>query len=335
MSFSISIQPAPESRKEEIKEEYDLVIVGAGPAGCSAGLYAGRFLLNTLIIYEKLGGMIADAWEVDNYPGIQRVSGSELSLKLFEHAKSYGVDALLGVVEEIRKVEDLFHIFAREREREIRARCVIIATGEKRRKLGVPGEDELLGKGVSYCAICDAPLFKEKVVALVGGGNTAFIDAQILARHAKKVILIHRRNWFRADPVNVERAKKTENIEIKTPYIVKKITGKGKVERLILERTEEREGKVFGTGDYNELRVDGIFIDIGLEPNSELARSIGVELDERGYIIVDDEMRTNVPGIFGAGDVTNKGSIFRQAILAAAQGAIAAYSTYNYIRKKF
>jgi len=234
MSFSVPIQLAPESKEGEIKGEYDLVIIGAGPAGCSAGLYAGRFLLNTLIIYEKLGGMIADAWEVDNYPGFQKVSGTELSMKLFEHAKSYGIDALLGVVEKIRKAEDLFSISTKGRE--IKAKCVIIATGEKRRKLGVPGEDDLLGKGVSYCAICDAPLFKEKVVALVGGGNTAFVDAQILAKHAKKVILIHRRNWFRADPVDVEKVKKTANIEIKTPYIVKKITGRSKVEKLILAR---------------------------------------------------------------------------------------------------
>ena len=319
--------------EEEIKEKYDLVIVGAGPAGCSAAIYARRFQLETLIVAKELGGLIVDAEIVDNYPGLPEIPGSELGNKFLEHAKKYMTNIIMEEVESIEKKESGFLVRTMD-GKTVEARAIILATGEKHRKLNVPGEEEFLGRGVSYCGLCDAPLFKDRVVAVVGGGNVAFSDAQLLAKHAKKVILIHRRNWFRADPIEVKRVKENSKIEILTPYIVREIKGDMKVEKLLLEKTKEVGGEVIPTGELKEIEVDGIFVDIGLVPNSELAKKSGVAVDERGYIIVDDFMRTNVEGIFAAGDVTDKGSKFRQVVLAAAQGAIAAISVYNYLKSK-
>ena len=327
LTFQASVE------EEKIKEKYDLVIVGAGPAGCSAAIYARRFELETLIVAKELGGLIVDAEIVDNYPALPEIPGSQLGNKFLEHAKKYMTNILMGEVENIEKKDSSFLVKTVD-GRTLEAKAVILATGEKHRKLNVPGEEELLGRGVSYCGICDAPLFKNRVVAVVGGGNVAFSDAQLLAKHAKKVILIHRRNWFRADPIEVKRVKENSKIEILTPYIVREIKGDMKVEKLLLEKTKEVGGEVIPTGELKEIEVDGIFVDIGLVPNSELAKKSGVAVDERGYIIVDDFMRTSVEGIFAAGDVTDKGSKFRQVVLAAAQGAIAAISVYNYLKSK-
>lgn len=320
-------------KEENIKEHYDLAIIGAGPAGCSAAIYARRFMLETVVIGKDLGGLIADAEIVDNYPGLPEISGKELGQRFVEHAKKYKADFVEKFVTEIKRLDDEFEITL-ENGKKIRASTIIFATGEAHNKLEVPGEEELAGKGVSYCAICDAPLFKNKVVAVVGGGNTAFMDSQLLAKHAKKVYLIHRRTSFKADPIEVERVKNIENIEFVIPYVVKEIIGKDKVEKLLLRKTEIRDGKILETDETKELEVDGVFVDIGLRPNSLLAQDIGVNVDQKGYIIVDDEMQTNIPGIFAAGDVTNKASKFRQVVLAAAQGAIAAFSAFKYIRAK-
>ncbi len=324
MKFLITGEKKPEN-------EYDLVIIGGGPAGCTAGLYAGRFRIKTLIIANDFGGLINDAEVVDNYPGIPDVKGSELGKKFLEHAKKYGIETYLDEVIDIKKENKFFKIITTKNE--IKAKAIILATGEKHRKLGVPGEKELTGKGVSYCAICDAPLFKGKEVAIVGGGNASFTEAQILAKHAKKVYLIHRRNWFRADPIEVERVKKIENIEIKTPYVIKEIKGNDKVEYLVLKKTREGNGKVVETDETKKLKVDGLFIAVGLIPKSELAKKIGVKLNEKGYVIVDDYMKTNVEGVFAAGDLTDKASKFRQIVLAAAQGAIAAYSAFEFLKR--
>ena len=329
MSFEFSLS-LPETN--EVKKEYDLVILGGGPAGCSAAIYAKRYALDTLMVSRDFGGLIADAEIVDNYPGLPEVTGSELGDKFYVHAKKYGVDTKTAEVESISK-NIKGYLIKLSSDETIQAETIIIAVGEKHRKLNVKGEEEFLGKGVSYCAICDAPLFKGKTTAVIGGGNTAFMDAQILAKHASKVVLIHRRNWFRADPIEVQRVKQTDNIEILTPYIVKEIKGGKKVEKLVLEKTEEREGKVYPTGEQTEVPVDGVFVDIGLIPNTEFLSDSGIKLDERGYIVVDDNMATNLPGVFAAGDCTDKASKFRQVVLAAAQGAVAATSAYNFLRQ--
>lgn len=309
------------------KKEYELIIIGAGPAGCSASLYAKRFLIDTLIIAKRFGGLINDAEIIDNYLGIPEIKGEELAKKFVEHALKYNPDYLEDEVLKIEKIDERFKVITRNYK--IFSKALIIATGETHRKLNVKGENEFLGKGVSYCALCDAPLFKNKIVCVVGGGNTAFTDAQLLAKYAKKVYLIHRRNWFRADPIEVKKVKENEKIEILTPFIIKEIIGEKRVEKILIERVDE---SLNPTGETKEVEVDGIFIDVGLIPVSELVKEIGVEIDERGYIIVDDEMKTNVKGVFAAGDVTNKASNFRQAIIAAAQGAIAAFSAFKYLK---
>ncbi|MCD6371707.1 MAG: FAD-dependent oxidoreductase [Candidatus Aenigmarchaeota archaeon] len=319
--------------QKELKEEYDLVIIGGGPAGCSAGLYARRFKLSTLIVSDKFGGLMTDAEVIDNYPGLPEISGVKLAKAFLSHAKKYGVETYESKVVDLRKEDKEFVVELRD-GKEIRTKTIIIATGEEHRRLNVLGEEKLLGKGVSYCAICDAPLFSEKVVAVIGGGNVAFTSVQILARQAKKVFLIHRRKWFRADPIEIERVKKLENVEILVPYVVKEIKGEKNVESLVLEEVYEKEGEVVGTVKLRELKVDGVFVAIGLVPNSELAKKMGVKLDERGYIETDDFMRTDIEGVFAAGDVTSKASKFRQIVLAAAQGAIAALSAFSYLKEK-
>jgi len=331
MTFQISLSLPT---KKEIRKEYDLVIVGAGPAGCSAALYARRYTLSTLIIAKKFGGLIADAEIVDNYPGLPEISGSDLANKFLEHAKKYGAETYMQEVLEIQKQDNIFVIKLAD-GKEVRAKSIILALGEKHRKLNVPGEKEFEGRGVSYCAVCDAPLFKNEVVAIVGGGNVAFSDVQVLAKHAKKVYLIHRRNWFRADPIEIEKVKKTPNIEFKTPYIIKEIRGKEKVESLLLQKVKEENGKIVELNEFEELKVSGLFVAIGLIPNTELAEKLGIELDQKGYIVVDDCMKTNIEGVFAAGDCTNKGAKFRQVVLAAAQGAIAATSAFKYLKEKF
>jgi len=329
--ISISIAMTP--KEEKIKEHYDLAIIGGGPAGCSAAIYARRFMMDVVVISKHLGGLITDAELVDNYPGLPEISGKELGERFVNHAKKYKADFVEKFVTGIKKVNDEFEIKL-EDGRTIKASTLIFATGETHNRLGVPGEEELTGKGVSYCAMCDAPLFKDKIVAVVGGGNTAFTDAQLLAKHGKKVYLIHRRTTFRADPIEVERVRATENIEFVIPYVVKRIIGENKVERLLLRKTEIKDGKIMETDETMELEVDGVFIDIGLRPNSLLAQDLGVNVNERGYIIVDEDMQTNIQGVYAAGDATDKASKFRQVVLAAAQGAIAAFSAYKYLKAK-
>lgn len=323
------IVPIIKRIENEVKDEYDLVIIGAGPAGLNAALYAGRFKISTLVISKELGGTLNEADIIENYLGFERITGKELTEKFVNHAKIYDIHFLENYVTNIVKENNYFIVETSSKR--IKTKSIILATGERHRKLNLPKEKELTGKGISYCAACDAPLFKDKEVAIVGGGNVAFSDAQILARHAKKIYLIHRRKEFRADPIEVERVKNLKNVEILVPYVVKEIIGEKKLEGIVIEEVDENLNP---TGKTINLRIEGLFVAIGMEPNNELAKKLGVSVDENGYIIVDDYMRTNVEGIFAAGDVTNKGSIFRQIILAAAQGSIAAFSVFKYLKSK-
>ncbi len=321
--FSFSLDSAVTS-KAELKPEYDVVIIGGGPAGLAAAIYAARAKLRTAVISKDFGGQVLDAHSVENYPGFVKATGEELMKKFREHAEHFGTELIQGTVQDIRKEGDLFVITTDQGE--TRAPAVIYATGSTHRKLGVPGEKEFLGKGVSYCAICDAALFKDKVVAVVGGGNTAFMDADLLTQHASKVYIIHRRSEFRAEPVWIERLQKNPKVEFITPYVVERIEGTNRVEKLILKNRE--------TGETKELPVDGVFIDIGMVPQTELAKRVGVELNERGYIVVDEGQRTNVEGFFAAGDVTTGMNNVHQIVTAAAKGAIAALSAYDYLKGK-
>lgn len=321
LSFSLGSAAAPGA---ELKPEYDVVIVGGGPAGLSAAIYASRNLLRTAVISKDFGGQVLDAHSVENYPGFVKVTGEELMRKFREHAEHFGAELVQATVQHIERDGEVFVVETDKGE--TRAPAVIYATGSTHRRLGVPGEEELAGRGVSYCAICDAALFRGKVVAVIGGGNTAFMDADLLTQHASKVYIVHRRREFRAEPTWVERLRKNPKVEFVTPYVVERIVGKDRVEKLIVKNRE--------TGETDELPVDGVFIDVGMVPRTELAGRLGVELDERGYIVVREDQSTNVPGFFAAGDVTTGMNGVHQIVTAAAEGAIAALSAYDYLKRK-
>ncbi|BFI73121.1 thioredoxin-disulfide reductase [Nanoarchaeota archaeon] len=320
MAISLSL---PSIQKEELDKEWDVIIIGGGPAGYSAALYCGRYRLKTLVITKDIGGTLAEAEIVDDYPGIENIKGSELGMIFKKHAEKYGIKTLLETVTRIEKLQDERFRVITSLGKEFFAKTVIIATGSQRKKLGVPGENL---KGVSYCAECDAPLFKDKIVGVVGGGNSAFHDAQVLAQHAKEVYIIHRRDDFRADPVLVEEVKNNPKIKFLLNKVVTEIKGQEKVEEVILNDTK--------TGEKSSIKLDGLFVAIGLVPLSEIVKGLNVNMDEVGHIIVDQCGKTNVKGLLAAGDVTNQICNLRQAITAAAQGSVAALSAFLYIKAK-
>jgi thioredoxin reductase (NADPH) len=299
--------------------EMDVLIIGAGPAGLTAGIYAARMGLKGLI-FEKgvAGGMLREAPWIENYPGEKRVSGNELADRMRDQTKE---------LIEIREGEEVLSVGKEGEDFIVKTtwgsytgRGIIFATGTQRRRLGVPGELELLGRGVSYCAVCDGPLFRNKTVAVVGGGNSAAMEALHLRELGCKVFLIHRRGELRAEAHLQERL---EGVTLKLNRVVEEILGEDSVRglRLADPRTGERE----------ELQVEGVFISVGEEPNSSLAASLGVEL-EGGYIKVDGRQRTNVPRVYAAGDVTGQ---VRQVVVACSQGAVAALSAFEDLRSPY
>ncbi|RDD52177.1 thioredoxin-disulfide reductase [Nanoarchaeota archaeon NZ13-N] len=312
IAFSLQFQ-----KKEEIDKEWDVIIIGGGPAGYTAAIYCGRYKLKTLIITKDIGGLLNEISALENYPGFKKIKGSELAKLLKEQADEVGVKTILDEVLRVEKNGEKFKVISRGYG-EFYSKAVIVATGSARRKLGVPGENL---PGVSYCAECDAPLFKNKVVAVVGGGNTAFHDALVLSEHASKVYIIHRREEFRAEPILVEEAKRNPKIEFLLNKVVVEMRGEEKVEEIVVQDIK--------TNDKITLKVDGVFVSIGMIPVSGL---FNVNIDENGYIIVDDCMKTNIKGLLAAGDVTNKGCGLKQVIIAAGMGAIAALSAFMYIK---
>ncbi len=305
-------------------EIYDLVIIGGGPAGLTAYLYAARARLNTLLI-EKLapGGQVLVTDFVENYPGFpDGLPGWELMEKFTTHVKKLGFNQKTGEVVALTLEEETKKIKLADGE-ELAARAVIIATGASPNKLGVPGEEELTGKGVSYCATCDGPFFRDQVVAVVGGGNTAVQEAIFLTKFAQKVYLIHRRDQLRAQKILQERAFANPKIEFIWNTVVTEILGQEKVEGVRLKNRK--------TGEETKLPVDGVFIFIGIRPQSDFVKGL-LKLDEKGFIITDCEMRTEIPGLFAAGDVRAKAC--RQIITAAGDGATAAYMAEHYLSQK-
>jgi len=309
-------------------KEYDVVIVGGGPAGLSAAIYTQRFLLDTIVVTKELGGQLNLTDWVDDYPALGKIRASQLIDKFRSHAEMFGAKIVDRVeVTNLEKLDDGRIRVTGTRGLDVTAKAVIMAVGSKRRKLGVPGEAELAGRGVSYCSVCDAPFFKGKdAVVVVGGGDAAFEGAILLSGYVDKVYLVHRRDQFRAKPFFVEEAKSKDNIEFVLNSVVTEIRGKDRVESVVVK------DKV--TGETREIRVDGIFIEIGFEPPKEWFQSLGLETDETGYIRVDEWMRTSLEGVFAAGDCTTMWKGFRQVVTAAAMGAVAAYSAYNYITEK-
>jgi len=302
---------------------YDLIIVGGGPAGISAAIYAGRYGLKTILCSDIIGGEIALSSIIENYPGFKKISGSDLAKKWEDHIKSVGVEIKNDKVSEIKKEADIFKIKAGDNQ--IESKSVILATGMERRKLGVPGEKEFKNKGVAYCATCDGPLFKGKNVVVVGGGNAGVEAALYLSEIAKEVSLIEIGGDLPATQSLVNQLEKKENVQIITGNQITKIKGKMTVKSAILDKE---------IGGKKELPCDGVFIEIGSEPNPALAKSAGVEIDERGFIEVKSNQSTNILGLFAAGDATTSSNFFWQALTAMSEGAIAADSANKYLKGK-
>jgi thioredoxin reductase (NADPH) len=301
-------------------KSYQLIIIGGGPAGLSAGIYAARSRLDTLLIEKAgLGGNILNAEWVENYPGFpQGISGAELGSLMSQQAEKYNLKTIFAEVEriEVRDGEKLL----KTSEGEYRAKAVIIAGGSEHSKVGVPGEEEFRGRGVSYCAMCDGAFFKDEVIAVVGGGNAALNEALFLTKFASKVIVIHRRDQLRATKILQERALANPKIEYIWDTILEGITGDNQVKELKLRNVK--------TGEKSNLPVSGVFIAVGLKPNTDYLKGTLV-LDENGFIPVNTRMETEVPGIFAAGDI-RAGSI-RQVIAAAGDGAIAAIAAERFL----
>lgn len=300
---------------------YDTIIIGAGAAGCSAAIYATRFNLKTLLISGPMpGGLITWGSEVENYPGFVSITGGELGQKFIDHAKALGAEYVVDVVKEVNSAEDLIKV--KTDSNEYNAKTVILTTGTHHKKLGIPGEDEFLGKGVSYCTTCDGYFFKDKVVAIVGGGNSAVEGANDLAQVASKVHLIYRGD-IEADPAYIDLMRKNPKI-IEVPLTnVTEIKGDTGVRELILDRP---------FNGLNSLKVEGVFIEIGYIPSNDLAFKMGLTMNQYGYVMVDRGMGTNIKGIFVAGDLNNASNNFHQQVTAAAEGSIAAQSAYRYIK---
>lgn len=299
---------------------YDVAVIGAGPAGLTAALYAARARLSTVVV-EKMfpGGQAALTDIIENYPGFtEGISGIQLADAMKRQAERFGAEFTNGDVERIEKNDDLFTVFLKGES--IKAKTVILAAGAQPRKLGVKGEKEFTGRGISYCATCDGAFYKDKPIAVVGGGDTAIQEALYLTRFASEIYVIHRRNQLRATKVLQERAFKNEKIKFVWDSVVKEIKGEGTVDEVVVENVK--------TGKLDSLRVDGIFIAIGHIPNTDFVKDL-VQLNEQGYVITDAYMATNVPGIFAAGDMRQKD--LRQVVTAVSDGAIAAVEAGKYL----
>jgi thioredoxin reductase (NADPH) len=301
---------------------YDVAIIGAGPAGLSASIYASRYKLKNIVFGKQMGGTIADAHKVCNYPGVGDITGLELGSKMYEQAKKNGADMSYESVVSIEKEGDLYKLET-DTKKEIIAKTIILATGTKRNKLAVPGEDEYLGKGVSYCATCDAMFYKDKVVGVVGGSNAATMAATMLASVAKQVYIIYRGTSLRGEPAWIDDVMSKKNVEIILTTVVTEIEGEDRLERVKLS-------KEFNGSQY--LDVDGLFIEIGSEPNADLPIKLGVELDEKHYIVVKDDQSTSMEGIWAAGDATTNSNKLQQVVTAVGEGAVAANSIYSYLK---
>jgi thioredoxin reductase (NADPH) len=301
-------------------KEYEIVIIGGGPAGLTAGLYTSRDRLNTLLIERGLtGGQIVDAQWVENYPGFpEGISGFELGQLMHQQATKYGLETVTAEATGIELQQE--QKVVNTTKGNFIAKAVIIASGSERHKLGIPGEKEFTGKGVSYCATCDATFFREKPVAIVGGGDTAITEALHLAKFASRVIVIHRRHQLRASPILQEKALAEPKIEFLWDTVVEEIVGKDSVKRLKLHQVVTREKPT--------LVIAGIFISIGLRPNTDYLKGI-LPLDATGHVSTNEKMETEIAGIFAAGDIRLHSA--RQAITAAGDGATAAIYAEKFI----
>lgn len=298
---------------------YDTIIIGAGPAGLGASIYASRYKLNHIVIGNEIGGQVVEASEIENWAGEVSIAGKDLMGKFEKHARHFGVEIIAADVSNIDAIAEGFKVIAGQKE--YLTKSLILALGMKARKMNVPGEAKFIGKGISYCATCDAMFFRGKDVVVVGGGDAAATAAIHLTEFANKVTLLFREasNW---EPSWEEAINKNAKIEKVCCTDIKEIKGDTKVSGLVYEEK----------GEVKELAIEGVFIEVGSTPGVAIAQELGVKLDEQSYIIVDPTQATNIDGVYAAGDVSTGSNKFRQIITAVAEGAVAAGSVYRKLK---
>lgn len=304
--------------------DFDLIIIGAGAAGMTASIYASRYQVKNLLIGDILGGTTTEAHKINNWPGDPGITGFELANKMAKHVKDLGTEIMSDTVLEVLKQEDGF-IVKTKSGKDLTAKRILLTSGTKHKHLGVARENELLGKGVSYCATCDGFFFQGRRVAMVGGGNSVISAALYLADVAEKVFVICRSEALKGEPLWREELAKRNNVTIIYKTNVTNLVGQEKLEAIELD--QEYNGS-------NVLAVDGMFIEIGLEPQTELFKKMGGAVTDFGYIIVKDDMSTNIPGVYAAGDSTNSSNNFHQIVTACSEGAIAADAIYKTLSAK-
>jgi len=304
-----------------VAENFDLIIAGGGPAGLAAGLYAARMNLRTVLLERgPVGGQLLNTELIEDYPGFESILGADLAVKMGEHARKFGLDLREFIEVESISTEDGLKVVRTASGEELRAPALIVAAGGLPRKLGVPGEVELAGRGVSYCAVCDGAFFKGEVLAVIGGGDAAVEEADFLTRYASKVYLIHRRDEFRAQPILIERAKANPKLEFILNAQVHEITGDQKVQKIVYEQEGKRK----------ELEVGGVFIFVGFLPNSGLLK-VHVDHDQNGYILTGSDMSTSIEGVWAVGDV--RAQLTKQIATAVGDGTTAAVAASAYVSK--
>jgi alkyl hydroperoxide reductase subunit F len=314
------VQGAKKATKAETEHEYEVAIVGGGPAAMSAAIYAVRKGLEVLLIAKKLGGQITYTATVENYLGFPKISGTDMAEAFRAHMENYPIAEALGSdVTQVRKVNNGFEIITEDNQ-QFKAKSVIYCAGKEYKRLGIPGEEQFIGKGIGFCATCDAPLYQSKPVAVVGGGNSALTSVRDLLSFASEIHLIHRRKDFRADTALVQEVLKAKNVTVHTPMVVRAFLGREKLTGIRLESVDSKE--------RFDLSVDGVFLEIGLTPNTSPLNGLA-ELNERGEVPVNKDQSTSVKGLFAAGDATDVQE--KQISIAVGQGTQAALSAHKYL----
>jgi thioredoxin reductase (NADPH) len=301
---------------------YDLIIIGAGPAGLGASIYASRYKLDHLVVGSEIGGQVVDASQIENWAGTESITGRELMNNFRRHAEKFGAKIEQGMVDKIEKKDDIFEVFT-EDGRQFQGESLILALGMRPRKLDIPGEDELVGKGVSFCATCDAMFFGNKDVVVIGGGDAAATASLHVAEFANKVYMLYLKDGLFLEPHWLDKIKQNPKIEMICCGKITHILGEQKVEGVAYDDE---------SGQSKKIDAQGVFIEIGSVPGVALAHELGVETDKQDYIKVNDAQETNVPMVYGAGDVTTGSNKFRQIITAVAEGAVASGSVYHKLK---
>ncbi len=326
MDFKARGDYNPPENVEDFIQDLDFLIIGGGAAGYPAGVYAGRFGMNTVVVTKERGGLLTTTHIVENYPGVVAATGPEIMDAMEEHVKDYDLPIVDDIITNIEK-DGKYYIAKDSSGREYKTKTVLLATGTEHRKLDIPGEEEFYGKGVSYCATCDAPLFKNKRVGVVGGSDSAAKEALLISQYAEKTYLIYRGEEIHPEPINMKRIEDKIDegkIEIINNTNVTEIKGDNLMSHVIFDKEYN---------ESNEFELDGLFIAIGHLPQNDLAKQLDVKLTDKGEIDINRKSETNVPGVYAAGDIVN--DEFKQAIIGAAEGCMAAWAAYEYVNKEF